>query len=54
MLILGVMDFIGFFLPTTKHKNEDNMNELTDKNVFDIIKIKYGTYVIPILFLLYE
>ena len=54
MLILGIMDFIGFFLPTTKHKNEDNMNELTDKNVFDIIKIKYGTYVIPILFLLYE
>ena len=54
MLILGIMDFIGFFLPTTKHENVENMNELTDKNVFDIIIIKYGTYVIPILFLLYE
>ena len=54
MLILGILDFIGFFLPTTKHENVENMNELTDKNVFDIIIIKYGTYVIPILFLLYE
>ena len=54
MLILGILDFIGFFLPMTKHENLENMNELTDKNVFDIIIIKNGTYMIPILFLLYE
>ena len=54
MVLLTILELTGFFLPMTKHENLENMDELTDKNVFDIIIIKYGTYVIPILFLLYE
>ena len=30
------------------------MNELTDKNVFDLTKIKYGAWAIPVIFLVYE
>jgi len=51
---LSVIEVIGFFLPSTKHENKENMNELTDKNVFDIIIIKYGAYAIPLLFLANE
>ena len=54
MMVLAVVDFVGFFLPMTKHENLENMNELTDKNVFDITIIKFGTYVIPLLFFAYE
>ena len=38
----------------TKHENLENMDELTDKNIFDITIIKFGTYAIPLLFLAYE
>ena len=51
MLVLGIVDFVGFFYPMTK---EEEINELTNKNVFEIVIIKYGGYLIPILFLAYE
>ena len=54
MFVLTVIEFIQFFSPKTKHENKENMNELTDKNVFDIIIIKFGTYAIPLLFLANE
>ena len=54
MLVLTIIEFIEFFFPKTKHENKENMNELTDKNVFDIIIIKFGTYAIPLLFLVNE
>ena len=54
MLLLGIMDFITYFLPPTKHENAENMDELTDKNVFEVIIIKYGVYAIPLLFLANE
>ena len=38
----------------TKHENLENMDELTDKNIFDITIIKFGTYAIPLLFLAFE
>ena len=37
MLGLSVIEVIGLFISSTKHENKENMNELTDKNVFDII-----------------
>ena len=52
MILLIILEFIGFFLPTTKQ--ETPMNELTDKNVFDLTKIKYGGWAIPVIFLAYE
>ena len=54
MLVLAIIEFIGFFLPTTKHENIEKMNELTDKNVFEVIIIKFGVYYIPLLFLANE
>ena len=54
MLILAIVEFIGYLLPTTKHENVENMNELTDKNVFDITIIKFGTFAIPLLFIASE
>ena len=54
MLGLSVFEFISFFLPSTKHENKDNMNELTDKSKIDIIIIKYGAYAIPLIFLANE
>ena len=54
MLGLSVVTFIEFFFPSTKHKKTENMNEIVDRNVFDIIKDKYGTYAIPLLFLANE
>ena len=54
MLGLSVVEFIEFCLPMTKHENKENMNEITDKNVFDIIKIKFGTYAIPLLLIANE
>ena len=54
MFGLSAIQVIEFLLPSTKHENKDNMNELTDKNVFDIIIIKYGIYAIPLIFLANE
>ena len=54
MFGLSVIEFIGFLLPNTKHEDLKGKNELTDKNVFDIIIIKFGTYAIPLLFLANE
>jgi hypothetical protein len=54
MIVLVILELIGFFLPTTKHENTENMNELTDKNVFDLAIIKYGAWTIPLLFLAFE
>ena len=54
MLILAIVEFIGYLIPSTKHENLENMNELTDKNVFDITIIKFGTFAIPLLFIASE
>ena len=54
MLLLGIMDFITYFLLPTKHENADIMDELTDKNIFEVIIIKYGVYAITLLFLANE
>ena len=54
MLILAIVEFIGYLIPSTKHENVENMNELTDKNVFDITIIKFGTFAIPLLFIASE
>ena len=54
MIGLVVIELIGFFFPLTKHENKDNINDLTDKNVFEITIIKYGAYAIPLLFLASE
>ena len=51
---LAVIELIGFFFPMTKHENKENFNDLTDKNVFEIIIIKYGAYAIPLIFLANE
>ena len=54
MLVISIIEFIFFFFPMTKHENDDDINELTDKNVFEKIIIKFGTYAIPILFIANE
>ena len=36
MVAVIIIDFIENFIPPTKHKNLENMNELTDKNLFEI------------------
>ena len=54
MFGLSVVEFVGFLLPSTKHENPESINEITDKNVFDIIIIKFGTYAIPLLFIANE
>ena len=54
MIIISALDIVGYSLPWTKHKNKEKMDELTDKNTFDKIIIKYGTYAIPLLFLANE
>ena len=54
MVLLTILELTGFFLPMTKHENLENMDELTDKNIFDITIIKFGTYAIPLLFLAFE
>ena len=46
MLGVSILTFIEFFLPRTKTENSEKINELTDKNVFDKITIKFGTYAI--------
>ena len=50
MVLLTILELTGFFLLMTKHENLENMDELTDKNIFDITIIKFGTYAIPLLF----
>ena len=52
MIFLVILEFSTFFLPTTKH--ETPVNELTDKNVFDITIIKYGVWAIPVIFIAFE
>ena len=54
MLVIAVSDFLIFFLPFTKHENTENKNELTDKNVFDKIIIRFGAYAIPLIFIANE
>ena len=54
MLCLSVVEFIGFCIPSTKHENPESINEITDKNIFDIIIIKFGTYAIPLLMIANE
>jgi len=54
MLIISILDLVGYALPWTKHKNSKEMDILTDKSTFDTIIIKYGTYAIPLLFLANE
>ena len=51
MLVLTIIDVIEFFFPDTKHENLEGKNELTDKNVFEMCLIKYGAYIIPLLFI---
>ena len=52
MLIISILDIVGFALPWTKHT--EKKDELTDKSNFDQIIKKYGTYAIPLLFLANE
>jgi len=54
MLGVSVLTFIEFFLPRTKTENSEKKNELTDKNVFDKITIKFGTYAIFLFILANE
>ena len=54
MIGLAIIELISFFFPMTKHENQENFNDLTDKNVFEIIIIKYGAYSIPLIFLANE
>ena len=54
MLGLSVITFLEFFLPHSKTENNGNINELTDKNVFDQIKIKFGIWTIPLFILANE
>ncbi len=50
---LLIIDLISFSLPRTSHDcQKEHCNELTDKNTFDYIKIKYGYYYyIPLIFI---
>ena len=54
MIITTIIDFIENFIPSTKHKNLGNMNELTDKNIYERAIIKYGAYSIPLYYLANE
>ena len=54
MLGVSVVTFIEFFLPRTKTENQENINDLTDKNIFDKITIKFGTYAIFLFILANE
>ena len=54
MLGLSAITFIEFFFPSTKHEKTGNKDEITDINVFDKIKNKYGIYAIPLIFLANE
>ena len=54
MLGISVLTFIEFFLPRTKTQNPENINDLTDKNIFDKIIIKFGTYAIFLFILANE
>ena len=51
MLVVTIVDIIGLFFPSSKHEKTKNMNELTDKNIFERTIIKYGAYAIPIFIL---
>ena len=54
MFFVTIIIFIDFFIPSTKHENSENKNELTDKNAFEIAIIKYGFYSIPLLLIANE
>ena len=51
-----IIEIIFFFFPDTKHKCDIKYecNELTDKDTFEYIVIRFGAYFIPLLFILYE
>lgn len=53
---LLIIDLISFSLPRTSHDcQKEKCNELTDRNTFDYIKIKYGYYYyIPLIFIFSE
>ena len=54
MIVVTIIDIIENMIPTTKQKNLKNINELTDKNVYEIAIIKYGAYSIPLFYLACE
>ena len=51
---LFLVRIIEYFIPSTKHEKKENINELIDKNVFQITIIKYGAYTIPLFFIASE
>ena len=52
---LLIIDYISLSLPRTFHDcTKKKCNDLTDKNTFDYIKIKYGFYFIPLIFIFSE
>ena len=51
VVVVIIIDFIENLIPTTKNKKSENMNELTDKNIYEIAIIKYGAYTIPLYYL---
>lgn len=52
---LLIIDFISLSLPRTFHNcQQKKCSELTDKNTFDYIKIKYGYSFIPLIFIFNE
>ena len=54
MFGVSIITFIEFFLPRTKTEDPEKKNDLTDKNVFDKITIKFGTYAIFLFILANE
>ena len=53
---LIIIEIFNFFFPNTKHNCEipGECNELTDTNTFKYIKIRFGFWYIPLLFITYE
>ena len=54
MLVVTIIVVVELFIPSTRHKSLENMNELTDKNTYKVLIIKYGAYSIPILLIANE
>ena len=54
LFLVTILNFIEFFIPSTKHENSENKNELTDKSAVDTVIIKYGVYLIPLLIIVNE
>ena len=53
---LLIIELINYFFPDTKHDCNipDECNELTDLNIFDYLKKRFGVIYIPLLFVFYE